>query len=128
MCRGGNRGVATTPKITEDDDNTSSNPHLTLIPTTPVKEEQEEGDISMVKEVKEEKEVGFIKKKPVYIPLGNNKYKYGCGNCNITPVASKNGMEAHIRKCLSKKVLVCSFCMFSTYHFDSLNRHAKDNK
>ena len=46
---------------------------------------------------------------------------------NITPMASKNGMDAHIRKCHTKKALVCSFCMFSTYNYDSLNRHAKDH-
>ena len=104
----------------------TSTPIPTPTPTTPVKEEQEEdeGDVTMVKEEMEE---GVTKEEPVYIPLGNNKYKYGCGNCNITPMASKNGMDAHIRKCHTKKALVCSFCMFSTYNYDSLNRHAKDH-
>ena len=104
----------------------TSTPISTPTPTTPVKEEQEEdeGDVTMVKEEMEE---GVTKEEPVYIPLGNNKYKYGCGNCNITPMASKNGMDAHIRKCHTKKALVCSFCMFSTYNYDSLNRHAKDH-
>ena len=88
MFRGGNRGVATAPKITEANDNPHFNPIPTPTPTTPVKEEQEgqEGDITMVKE---EMEAGVTKEEPVYIPLGNNKYKYGCGNCNITP----NGLQ-----------------------------------
>ena len=104
----------------------TSTPIITPTPTIPVKEEQEEdeGDVTMVKEEMEE---GVTKEEPVYIPLGNNKYKYGCGNCNITPMASKNGMDAHIHKCHTKKALVCSFCMFSTYNYDSLNRHAKDH-
>ena len=102
----------------------TSTPIPTPTPTTPVKEEQEEdeGDVTMVKEETEE---GVTKEEPVYIPLGNNKY--GCGNCNITPMASKNGMDAHIHKCHTKKALVCSFCMFSTSNYDSLNRHAKDH-
>ena len=101
-------------------------PIPTPTPTTPVKEEreEEEGDITMVKE---EKEAGVTKEEPVYIPLWNNKYKYGCGNCKITPMASKNGMDSHIHKCHTKKVLECSFGMFSTYKYDSLNRHAKDH-
>ena len=125
MFRGGNKGVATAPKITEADNNPHFNPYPYSNP--PVKEEQEEeeeGDVTMVKE---EMEAGVTKGEPVYIPLGNNKYKYGCGNCNITPMASKNGMDAHIHKCHTKKVLVCSFCLFSTYNCDSLNRHAKDH-
>ena len=87
-------------------------PIPTPTPTTPVKEEQEEeeGDLTIVKE----EEAVVTKEEPVYTPLGNNKYKYGCGNCNITPRASKNGMDAHIHKCHTKKALVCSFCMFST--------------
>ena len=99
MFRGGNRGVATAPKITEADNNP------TPTQTTPVKEEQEEneGDVTMVKEETEE---GVTKEELVYIPLGNNKYKYGCGNCNITRMASKNGMDAHIHKCHTKKALV----------------------
>ena len=101
----------------------TSTPIPTRTPTTPVKEE-EEGDVTMVKE---ETEAGVTKEEPVYIPQGNNKYKYGCGNCNITPTASKNDMDAHIHKCHTKKALVCSFCMFSTYNYDSLNRHAKDH-
>ena len=44
----GNRGVATTPKITEADDNPTSTPIPTPTPTTPAKEEQEEdeGDVT----------------------------------------------------------------------------------
>ena len=108
MFRDGNRGVATATKIIEADDNPHFNPYPYSTPTTPVKEEQEEdeGDITMVKEEMEE---GVIKEEQVYIPLGNNKYKYGCGNCNITKMASKNGMNAHIRKCYTKKALVCFF-------------------
>ena len=59
----------------------TSTPIPTPTPTTPVKEEQEEdeGDITMVKEEMEE---GVTKEEPVYIPLGNNKCKYGCGKYN----------------------------------------------
>ena len=47
-----------------------------------------------------------------------------CGNCKISPMASKRGMESHIRSVHSKKALVCTFCYFSTYNYDSLNQHA----
>ena len=71
----------------------TSMPIPTPTSTTPVKEEQEEeqeGDVTMVNE---EMEAGVTKEEPVYTPPGNNKYKYGCGNCNITPMASKNATQ-----------------------------------
>ena len=81
----------------------------TLIPTPtpkiPIKEEQEEekGNVTMVKE---ETEAGVTNEEHVDTSLGNNKYKNGCGNCNITPMASKNGMDAHIRKCHTSVLLL----------------------
>ena len=69
----------------------------------------------------------FIKEEPTYIPLGDKHYKYGCPNCDTPPFGLKNGMEIHTHKFHSKKPLVYSFCMFSTYIYDSLNRHAKEH-
>ena len=41
---------------------------------------------------------------------------------DIAPKKSKSGMDAHIRSVHTKKALLCSFCAFSMYNFDSLNR------
>ena len=42
----------------------------------------------------------YVKKEfaeePVIIKLGNNKYKYGCANCDVVPMATRHGMDAHI--------------------------------
>ena len=56
--------------------------------------------------------------------LGGKQLSTGRG---IAPKKSKAGMDAHIRNVHTKKALLCSFCVFSTYNFDSLNRHMKEH-
>ena len=81
---------------------------------TPVKEEEEEPmDVG-----------GFKKEAIVEKPIQTVEYR--CGNCDIAPKKSKSGMDAHILGVHTKKALLCSFCAFSTYNFDSLNRHMKE--
>ena len=68
----------------------------------------------------------FIKM-PIMIKLGPCEYIYKCGNCNIAP-RTKRAIDAHIHSVLTKKALLCSFCHFSTYNMDSLQRHEKEHK
>ena len=70
---------------------------------------------------------GFIEK-PIHISVGDRTKMYKCGNCDITPTRSRMGMDSHIRAVHTKKALVCSFCAFSTYNMDSLQRHEKEHK
>ena len=62
---------------------------------------------------------------PIYVKLGDNKYEYRCGNCDVTPMRSKYGMDAHIHSVHTKKALLCTCCPFSMYNLDSLNRHER---
>ena len=97
--------------------------HTTPTPTaTPIKEEQELMDLGADKT--EEKP---IVKKPIHVSFGGQTVEYWCGNCDIAPKKSKAGMDAHILSVHTKKALLCSFCAFSTYNFDSLNRHMKEH-
>ena len=109
--------------------------HTTHTPTPtptpmPVKQEmkeeqeQEPMDVGAVKSEVIEKP---IIEKPIHISLGGKTVEYRCGNCDIAPTRSKAGMDAHIRSVHTKKALLCSFCAFSTYNFDSLNRHMKEH-
>ena len=97
--------------------------HTTPTQTAPpVKEEEEElMDVGAVK--KEE----AIVEKPIHVSFGGQTVEYRCGNCDIAPKKSKSGMDAHIRSVHTKKALLCSFCAFSTYNLDSLNRHMKEH-
>ena len=70
---------------------------------------------------------GFIEK-PIHISVGGCTKMYKCGNCDITPTCSRMGMDSHIHAVHTKKALVCSFCAFSTYNMDSLQRHEKEHK
>ena len=90
-------------------------------PTTPtkIKEEKEEA-------MEEENGTSKIVETPIYVKLGDNKYEYRCGNCDVTPMKSKYGMDANICSVHTKKALVCTFCPFSTYNLDSLNKHERD--
>ena len=92
---------------------------------TPVKEEVKEEEpidvISAGSSVKKEEITMFIEK-PIHISLGGSTKQYRCGNCDIAPKRSKSGMDA-----CTKKALLCSFCSFFTYNFDSLNRHMKEH-
>ena len=95
--------------------------------TTPVKQEMKE------EQEQEPMDVGVVKsdviiEKPIHISLGGGEtVEYRCGNCDITPTRSKAGMDADIRSVHTKKALLCSFCAFSMYNFDSLNRHMKEH-
>ena len=64
---------------------------------------------------------------PIMIKLGPREYIYKCGNCDIAP-RTKRAIDAHIRSVHTKKALLCSFCHFSTYNMDSLQRHEKEHK
>ena len=80
-------------------------------------------------EVKSAADLGmsaFIKT-PIMIKLGPLEYIYKCGNCNIVP-KTKRAIDAHIRSVHTKKALLCSFCHFSIYNMDSLQRHEKEHK
>ena len=96
--------------------------HTTPTPTaTPVKElEEEPMDVGVKKEE-------AIVEKPIHVSFGGQTVEYRCGNCDIAPKKSKSGMDAHIQSVHTKKALLCSFCAFSTYNFDSLNRHMKEH-
>ena len=101
---------------------THTTPTPTPTPMTSVKQEIKEEEEPM--DVKSE----IIIEKLIHISLGGKweMVEYRCGNCNITPTRFKSGMDAHIRSVHTKKVLLCS-CVFSTYNFDSLNRHMKEH-
>ena len=100
--------------------------HTTPTPTaTPVKEEQVEEPMD-VGGVKKEEATAIVEK-PIHVSFGAQTVEYRCGNCDIAPKKSKSGMDAHIRSVHTKKALLCSFCAFSTYNFDSLNRHMKEH-
>ena len=104
--------------------------HTTPIPTaTPVKKEVKEEDDDMDVDVKVKAEMVDkpLVEKPVHVSLGGQTVEYRCGNCDIAPKRSKSGMDAHIQSVHTKKALLCSFCAFSTYNFDSLNRHMKEH-
>ena len=96
-------------------------------PSTPVKTEpmEEEEETEQLEHVGESGS-GLIET-PIMIKLGPHQYIYKCGNCDIAP-KTKHAMDAHIRSVHTKKALLCSFCHFSTYNMDSLQRHEKEHK
>ena len=97
----------------------------TPTPPTPTKlepEQEEEMDVDLEASTSEPKE------KPIHVTEGGKTLYYKCSNCDITPKRSKWGMDSHIRAVHTKKALVCSFCAFSTYNMDSLQRHEKEHK
>ena len=99
-------------------------PTGTPTPPTPTKLE-EEMDVDVEPSTTEAKPLG---EKPVHVTEGGKTLYYKCPNCDITPKKSKWGMDSHIRAVHTKKALVCSFCAFSTYNMDSLQRHEKEHK
>ena len=58
---------------------------------------------------------------------GKVVYKYQCPQCEVVKV-SKRGLDSHIRQVHTLKAFVCCFCEFTTYNFDSLQRHEKVHK
>ena len=95
-------------------------------PSTPVKEERMEEE--EIKQLADEGVSGsrFIETL-IMIKLGPREYIYKCGNCDIAP-RTKRAIDAHICSVHTKKALLCSFCHFSTYNMDSLQRHEKEHK
>ena len=96
----------------------STTPLATTTTPTKVKKEEEEEE-----EMEQEPGTSKIVETPIYVKLEDNKYEYRCGNCDVTPMKSKYGMDAHIHSVNTKKALLCMLCPFSTYNLDSLNRH-----
>ena len=95
--------------------------------TTPVKTEPMEEE----EEVQQPADpgalaLGFIEM-PIMIKLEQHTYTYKCGNCDIPP-KTKCAMDAHIHSAHTKKALLCSFCHFTTYNMDLLQRHEKEHK
>ena len=95
----------------------------TLVKQEKEEQEQEPMDVQAVKTELDKP----IVEKPIHVSFGGQTVEYRCGNCDIAPKRSKAGMGAHIRSVHTKKALLCSFCAFSTYNFDSLNRHMKEH-
>ena len=104
-------------------------------PTTPTptptqfETKEEEVDVEAITTMSADppKTSEFIEK-PIHISVGGKTKMYKCGNCDITPTCSRMGMDSHIRAVHTEKALVCSFCAFSTYNMDSLQRHEKEHK
>ena len=102
------------------------NPTPTPTPTgTPTKLELGEEEMEVEATTSEEKP---LQEKPIHVTEGGKTLYYRCPNCDITPKKSKWGMDSHIHAVHTKKALVCSFCPFSTYNMDSLQRHKKEHK
>ena len=98
---------------------------ITPVKTTPVKTEpmEEEGEVHQLAD----SGVSRFIEMPKMIKLGPQHHQYRCGNCNIS-WRSKYAKDAHIHIAHTKKALLCSFCHFSTYNIDSLQRHEKEHK
>ena len=99
-------------------------------PSTPVKAEpMEEEEVQQPEGAEPEAlaSASGINETPIMIKLGPHMYIYKCGNCDIPP-KTKRAMDAHIRSAHTKKALLCSFCHFTTYNMDSLQRHEKEHK
>ena len=61
----------------------------------------------------------------VEVEGGKVVYKYGCPYCHMPIMRSRCGMDAHICQSHTFKPFLCSFCDFTSYNLDSLNRHEK---
>ena len=99
-------------------------------PSTPVKAEpMEEEEVQQPEGAEPEASASGsgINETPIMIKLGPHMYIYKCGNCDIPP-KTKRAMDAHIRSAHTKKALLCSFCHFTMYNMDSLQRHEKEHK
>ena len=69
-----------------------------------------------------------IRETPIAVRLEGHKYQYRCGNCDIAPTATSRAMDSHIRAVHTKKAFLCSYCDFTTYNLDSMQRHEKSHK
>ena len=83
----------------------STTPPATPTTLTKMKEEKKEEEA-----MEEEPGTSKIVEMPIYVKLGDNKYEYRCGNCDVTPMKSKYGMDAHICNIHTQKAgdCVCS--------------------
>ena len=106
---------------------TATTPTSTPTPTK-FETKQEEMDVEATTSADPPKKIGEFIEKPIHISVGGKTEMYKCGNCDITPRRSRMGMDSHIRSVHTKKALVCSFCAFSTYNMDSLQRHEKEHR
>ena len=100
----------------------------TPTPTPTKMEPKEEAEQMEEEEASTPGTSGEFIKKPIHISVGGKTKMYKCGNCDITPKHSRMGMDSHIHAVHTKKALVCSFCPFSTYNMDSLQRHEREHK
>ena len=55
---------------------------------------------------------------------GKETFHYQCPQCDHIR-ATRRGMDSHIRSPHSLTPFLCSFCEFSSYNLDSLNRNEK---
>ena len=69
-----------------------------------------------------------IRETLIAIKLEGHNYQYRCGNCDITLTATLWAMDAHIPAVHTKKAFLCSYCDFTTYNLDSMQRHEKGHK
>ena len=96
---------------------------------TKFKTKQEEMDVEATAMTSDDPPmIGQLMEKPIHINVWGRTKMYKCGNCDITPTCSRMGMDSHIHAVHTKKALVCSFCAFSTYNMDSLQKHKKEHK
>ena len=58
---------------------------------------------------------------------GKVTYKYGCPvpACEHPVMASKHGMDAHIREKHTFEPHLCAFCNFTSFNFDSVMKHER---
>ena len=55
---------------------------------------------------------------------GDETFHYRCPRCD-TVRGTRRGMDSHIRQAHTLVAFLCSFCEFSTFNQDSLNRHER---
>ena len=102
--------------------------HSLLVPTKFETKEEETDEEATATTSAEVPNISGIIEKPIHINVAGKTKMYKCGNWDITPTRSRMGMDSHIHAVHTKKALVCSFCPFSTYNMDSLQKHEKEHQ
>ena len=69
-----------------------------------------------------------IRETLIAIQLESHKYQFRCVNSAVALMATSQAMDAHIQAVHTKKVFLCSYCDFTTYNLDSMQRHGKGHK
>ena len=105
---------------------TATTPTPTGTPMTPVKIEGEEEE-EMDTQLSTSEETGVIYEKQIHVTVGGRPNSTNVPTA-ISPQKHLTSMDSHIHAVHTKKALVCSFCGFSTYNMDSLQRHEKEHK